>query len=269
MERKGSPRDEFRAFGRSFFARYPGLEALAWAPRVPASQREAHEQARRKAGDSDYRIHGRDTKLAASATEFFPIEYLDFRSKSTVKLGWDLGSDPVGQEIVKRVQGSTSLHDVEGLRLAGDRESGDVVVGAAVFDRDALDSPSRRSTVLRGIVLGEIHLDHVIDAALASMKHVGIDIEVLDRSQRPAEQTLCVRLSNVRALAYAPDQARLAYEVRLPLPNRHWILRCTPTDVYLAVHRSWLPWSGSGACLMITILLTLSLNTLVGRTSEV
>jgi PAS domain S-box-containing protein len=263
---KGITRDEFQAFGRSFFSRFPGLEALAWAPRVPASRRAEHEESLRKAVDPDYRIHGRDASQEASATEFYPIDYLHFRSGVRSKPGWDLAADPVVRQIVGREQDVATVHGVEGFRWTNDQDSGDAVVCEVVSGRDGSKSAGQ---AIRGIVVGVIRLGTVIDAALASTASVGVDIRVLDCSHPGAKQTLYLRLSNVRSVPPADGDSRLVYEVRLPLPDHRWMLRCTPTDAYLSAHRGGLRWSGPGVCLVITILIMLSLNALIGRTSEV
>ena len=224
---KGITRDEFQSFGRSFFSRFPGLEALAWAPRVPASQRTEHEEALRKAVDPDYQIHGRDAGEEASATEFYPMDYLHFRSGVRSKPGRDLAADPVVRQIVGRRQNSTTVRGVEGFRVANDQESGDAVVCAVVSGRDTSKSAGE---AIRGIVVGVIRLGTVIDSALASSSPVGVDIEALDRSDPKTRQALYLRLSNVPQPF--PRQQQLAIGIR----GSSAVAR-SPVDASLHAHR--------------------------------
>jgi integral membrane sensor domain MASE1 len=79
--------------------RYPGLQALAWVPRVPEAQRATAEAVARREGYPDFQI----TEQAAQGQrmpsgprlEHFPIAYVEPYAGNEAALGFDLASAPI------------------------------------------------------------------------------------------------------------------------------------------------------------------------------
>src|SRR5262249_12654468 len=73
-------RQAFHTFVQRFFARYPGLQALSLAQRVPDAQREAYEQAVRREGFADFQIMEQTAPgvlvRAARRPEYIAVTYV-------------------------------------------------------------------------------------------------------------------------------------------------------------------------------------------------
>jgi len=77
-------REEFREFTAPLLRNVPGIQALAWIPRVPASGREALEADARRDGLAGFRITERSAQgeevPAGDRAEYFPVFYMESRS---------------------------------------------------------------------------------------------------------------------------------------------------------------------------------------------
>ena len=72
-------RDEFRTFVRYGMLERPGIQALEWIPRVPASQRTVYEEAARQEAYPLFQIFELDAQgdlvPAGFRDEYFPVYY--------------------------------------------------------------------------------------------------------------------------------------------------------------------------------------------------
>ena len=90
-------RDEFRAFSQAGFQRLPALQTLAWAPRIKAEGRAAHEASVRAEGHKTYEIWENGPSGPISARErpvYLPALFVLPEKSSSAMAGFDLASDP-------------------------------------------------------------------------------------------------------------------------------------------------------------------------------
>lgn len=75
---------------------FPGLQALGFAPLVPASMRDMYEEKIRHEGIENYTIFPRN-----NISDMFPITYLEpFSEQNKRALGFDMASEPTRQKAI-------------------------------------------------------------------------------------------------------------------------------------------------------------------------
>ncbi len=104
-------RKDFHTFVSQLTKNVPSIEVLAWAPRIPAARRNAHEEAvRKEEGLSKYVISQRDARgwliAAGKREEYYPILFAEPASESESLLGIDLGSDAVSRAAMRQATAS-------------------------------------------------------------------------------------------------------------------------------------------------------------------
>ena len=99
-------RVEFRDFVAHELLEHPGIQALEWIPRVPASERAIYEEAARKDGFSEFRIVEREAQGSMMPAEFrevyYPVYYVEPYEGNEAALGFDLASNPVRMEALNK-----------------------------------------------------------------------------------------------------------------------------------------------------------------------
>ena len=99
-------RTEFQAFAQDIRSRLPGLRDTGWARRVARAEREDFERAHRAEGFPDFEIWQRGPDggrvRAADRDEYWVVLYADPANLTTKTLGFDLASDPVRADAIRR-----------------------------------------------------------------------------------------------------------------------------------------------------------------------
>jgi PAS domain S-box-containing protein len=89
-------RDEFRAFSQAGFQRLPALQGLAWAPRINAEARAAHEASVRAEGYKTYEIWENGPRGPVRAGErpvYWPAMFVLPEKSNSAMIGLDIASD--------------------------------------------------------------------------------------------------------------------------------------------------------------------------------
>ena len=99
-------RNEFRAFIEHELAESPGIQALEWIPRVPASERAIFEEAARNDGFPEFQFVKREAQgtmvPADFREEYFPVYYVEPYRGNEAALGFDLASNPIRLEALNK-----------------------------------------------------------------------------------------------------------------------------------------------------------------------
>ena len=150
-------RQAFRTFVQRSFARYPGLQALSVALRVPDAQREAYEQAVRREGFADFQIMEQTAPgvlvRAARRPEYIAVTYVEPWAGNEAAFGLDIASVPDRLEAVQQARDTGQPTATGRLSLVQDpdRSSGLLIFlplyGPALPARDAGGAPSEPARV--------------------------------------------------------------------------------------------------------------------------
>ena len=274
-------REEFRAFCQGFFARHPELLALGRTARVLQADRSDHETAASQELHTRYVIVERDAEgqivSAQPRPVYYPLYFLEPADSAVAPLGLDFGASAACRPAIERVEAGARL--AAGIPCAVDTAQGrtaGLFVLKPLYRRGAvLETPEDYVDELEGLVVGCFHIGGVADHALIGVEPAALDLRLFDETDPAAPQLLHMRASGVRegppeASISPPDaSAALVHRVEIPVAGRIWTIYSTPTDQYVASRKTWLPLSTLVSGILITALVMLNANALLGRTARI
>jgi len=238
----------FHEFAGPQAGRLPGLELLAWVPRVRGDERLALE-ARERTEVPGFRISesgpgGQREPAAAGRADYFPVLYA-VPAHRAGDVGLDVGADPVRRRLLDTARDARSAVAMPGLALSGsteDRFSLFAVVpvyrsGAVVATRDA------REIHLVGFVLAIFRTGDLVRGALHDLDIEGVDFDVYDRTDSAPGRELYRHLSpRLEVTASTSDAAPAVRSVsEITFGGRRWAFAFVPAPGTLAP--SWRPWA--------------------------
>jgi PAS domain S-box-containing protein len=237
-------RDDFNLRARALLARFPVIQAIEWAPRVLARDRETFEAAQQH-GQPGFAIREQDgvgaQRLADNRLEYFPVTYIEPLRGNRAALGFDLLSDPGRRAAVLHTLNTGSISASAPIRLG--HAPGDVT-GLLL----TLAVPQGSSA--QGVVLTAMRMGTLI-ASLPGAADGQIGIQLIDRE---------VGIPLFDSLVPLSDS--LVRDQDITFGGRTYRIRIAPTPLYFAQHRGWqslallsvgvLSTSLLGALLMLT-----------------
>ena len=157
----------FSAVERSSFARFvgrplsvhPSLQLLAWAPRIPNSQRANYEAQARSETDSSFEITergpGGELRKAGQRSEYFPAFYVEPTAGNETTLGFDLNSYPEIRATIDRARdtGEMIVTSYAGFGV-NSPEPGLLVIVPIYENSTKPTTVESRRQLLQGFVLG-------------------------------------------------------------------------------------------------------------------
>lgn len=235
-----------RATFRAFVARFPGLQALSWNPRVPDAERAAFEGAARREGLRDFAITELDSQGAAvpgiRRAEYFPVAFIEPLAGNEPALGFDIASDPARRDALSRARETRSLALTGPVRL---------LQGSKGQTGVLLILPTRT-----GFAVGVLRLGNFVGSALADVPREGVRFELYDATDAQ------------RMLLYA-DPARGAAAIewakRMEVGGRRWELRFSTPKEYLVTHPAWEAWTVLAGGMLFTSIFGAFLLVVTGR----
>ncbi|MEG4574348.1 adenylate/guanylate cyclase domain-containing protein [Microcoleus sp. N3A4] len=158
----------FSAVERSSFARFvarplsvhPSLQLLAWAPRIPYSQRRNYETKARSETDSSFEITERgprgELRKAPERSEYFPAFYVEPTAGNETVLGFDLASHPEIRAALDRGRdtGEMIVTNYVGLTQGNSPELGLLAIVPIYENSTKPTTLESRRQLLQGFVLG-------------------------------------------------------------------------------------------------------------------
>jgi len=157
----------FSAVERSSFSRFvgrplsvhPSLQLLAWAPRVPNSERRNYEAKARTETDSSFEITergpGGELRKAGQRSEYFPAFYVEPTAGNDAALGFDLNSHPEIRAVIDRARdtGEMIVTSYAGFGV-NSPEPGLLVIVPIYENSTKPTTVESRRQLLQGFVLG-------------------------------------------------------------------------------------------------------------------
>jgi PAS domain S-box-containing protein len=148
-------------------AAYPGIQAVAFAPHVPAGSLAAHVRRRQAEGLPDYRVLPEGNRA-----EYAPIAYVEpFAGRSARALGRDLAAEPVSRDALERARdtGQAAISARIELESDGGRapQPGILMVLPTYRNGAPVGTPEERRAALRGYVVGAIRAHDLVRGPLA------------------------------------------------------------------------------------------------------
>jgi signal transduction histidine kinase len=201
-------REEWAAYvaGSDLKKRYPGIQAIAYAERVPLEEREAHVRRVRQEGFSSYSL-----RPSGERYEYFPLIYVEpFEGDNRPLLGYDFYSDRVNRDAMEQAR-DTGLPRASGkvdLRSAGiSRQTGFLVYTPVYRDGAPQSTPDERREALQGYIVSVFRTDDLLEGIFGGQPDPEVDLEVFDG----AEFTRDGLLHDDDGVLHADDPSRSAH----------------------------------------------------------
>ncbi|WP_293123856.1 adenylate/guanylate cyclase domain-containing protein [Microcoleus sp. bin38.metabat.b11b12b14.051] len=158
----------FSAVERSSFTRFvgrplsihPSLQLLAWAPRIPNSQRRSYEAKARTETDPSFEITERgprgELRKAGDRSEYLPVFYMEPTPGNETVFGFDLASHPEIRAAVDRSRdtGEMIVTSYPGIAEVTPGEPGLLAIVPIYVNSTKPTTLESRRQLLQGFVLG-------------------------------------------------------------------------------------------------------------------
>ncbi|MBI5801816.1 MAG: CHASE domain-containing protein [Verrucomicrobia bacterium] len=270
-------REQFHTFVKRALARFPGIRALEWIPRVAAADRAATEEAARVVFPQfqfTEQSPGGSLVRAGERAEYFPVLFVEPLEGNENPVGFDIGSETMRREALHRARdtGRVTVTERIGLVLGPGRPAG-VLVLLPVYERGftagQLTTVAVRREKLRGYVLGVFTFSEMVRSSLLGLSRDGLALGLWDldagvgKRELFATQPLDVPQHGVDGLNWLNGHS---WTSRHKVGGRTWLLEIRSTQAFLAHSRGWQSWVVLAGSLLFTSLLGILLLVTTGRT---
>jgi signal transduction histidine kinase/CheY-like chemotaxis protein/sensor domain CHASE-containing protein len=218
-------RTDFRHLIQSLLLRFPTIQAVKWAPQVGSAQRATFEAAQQ--GDlPEFEIREVDPsgqrRRAGERARFFPVTYVEPLKGNEHIVGFDLASEAGRRAAVEATFDTGTVTATPPIRLVQEQgEQAGILLVYAIHD----------GSNGVGVVAVALRMGTFMAGLLA-----------------PAASAISVRLVDVEHekvlhsdFASAPAGSS-SYSDMFTFGGRRYRVETTPTESYLAQHRSWQSW---------------------------
>ena len=261
-------RSEFSTFATPLLSLHSSVQALAWVPRVPHSQRNRYEMDAREDNPSVNSIREREVqgkmRDALDRTEYFPVCFVEPYKGNEIALGFDLASDPVRRKALDEARDRGTMVATGRLTLVQDTdERYGALVFAPVYRKGSpLYSVPERRESLQGFVIGVFRIGDMVEKSLSHFPSESIDLALYDDSTQEHESVLFYRSSRSKSPSNHPgtlDRVNSDYGFEhaeeLLFADRAWRIVMRPTPTYVSYRKTAQPWEILGAGLFLTAVL--------------
>ncbi len=230
-------RTEFEAYGRYALAHHGELQALEWAPRVPAAYRANYEAAARAEGLEKFRIVERapdgGLQPAGDRSEYFPVFYRFPDADAESPYGLDLGSDPRHRPVIEQARERGGTVAAVPRYAAGTARDGRLLIVLPVYRTSRSgqepDGPLT-STPPYGFLIGIIRIREMIDTALRLFPADELNLRLDDSGHGNGTPASLY----AHGTDYRPGADDLRFDIELP--GSSWVLSIAPGPAFGAGH---------------------------------
>ncbi len=251
-------RREFARFTSRLIDHDRTIQALEWVPRVPAQLRSSYEDAARKDGLAEFQIGDRlpqgEMAAARERTEYFPVYFVAPLKGNERALGFDLASDPVRRDALRKAADSgrmTATGRVVLVQEKGDQYGFLVFLPFYKSPIDPSGTERRRST-LAGFVLGVFRMKDVVENILSEAAAVsGLGLAVFDRDAPAGQRLLYPKGAGFEGVGDLPKGPVETFTIQVA--GRMWEVAAYPLPHAFSPVR-WSSWSILAAELIVVII---------------
>ncbi len=233
-------RPEFTTFTHDARVRHPAILAIGWAPRVTEAERAAFEANARRDGIDGYRVSargpGRTLRSAPPADEHYPLFYVEPAAGNDHLLGFDLASEYVRSEAIRRTAETGNVAASGPLDLLAEPLDGpgaDVVLG--VYDHTAGARGPAAAPI--GILCVAFRFGDVIDRLRRGSTGDGWSLLDLSWSNTSTGGRQ-IRVFPLEGGSEPRPEAPFGADHRFEVAGQEYVLHATPTALFLAEHRN-------------------------------
>jgi len=260
-------RDAFRRFVAPAFRDRNDLQALSWAPRVPARDRARIEAEVRAEGFPDFVFTERDpvTRQTYPAPEreedYYPILLIEPLERNRSAFGRAIGN-PTGSSILARDTGVICSSVIMALAQERSNKPG-LIVHLPIYDGPTPETVDERRLRFKGFVSAVFRIADLVAPALDHLDGMRVSVADADPDHR---SVIHLPPSNDRS----PDSRSLRVRsFDLVIADRTLVVTYTPTTTFTNGRHYWGSWTTLFGGLLLTVLSTGYMSSWLGRTREV
>jgi PAS domain S-box-containing protein len=267
-------RQQFQTFAKPLLSQHKGVRALAWIPRIAHKDRQDYRIAAQKQFPNFQIMHkksdGSATKIKSKA-EYFPLYYLEFYRGNEADLGVDVSEDSATLKLLNRVRDTGKTLALSRVRNYQGKKGAELFVYMPVYKRGSLSrNEAERQKNFLGFVLGVYRVSAIVVPILHQHPgRVGLNLDVLNMSAPKGEQLLFSTKQPVSSVPQSSTPANMPhYEFRFNFGGKIWGLQFTPLSNFYTGTLNRIPWLDFLLGLIITILLSIYLWSILGRSEK-
>jgi diguanylate cyclase (GGDEF)-like protein/PAS domain S-box-containing protein len=176
--------ENFHSFTAPLLTRYPGIQALEWAPKIASSQLSSFE-AEARVHSPNFRVTERlqqgEMIPVTLRPEYFPVFLVEPLHGNEIAQGFDLGSNTARRQSIQEAMQSGDLSITSKITLVQEKnwQVGFLVMSPIYLDEGTATRSTKISN-FRGVVLGVFRIKDVIDSAIAPLKPTGINFAIYE-----------------------------------------------------------------------------------------
>ncbi|MBP8185333.1 MAG: CHASE domain-containing protein, partial [Pseudomonas sp.] len=263
-------RQDFAAFVGNLPNLYPGVRALGWNLMVSHPQRASFEAAMAAQGFAGFHISERNASgnfVRAGVREHYaPVTYIVPLADNARALGYDIASEPLRQQALKRARDSGELAMTAPISLVQDaQQEPGVLLFYPVYQNPTqpTDVASRQHALL-GYATAVVRISELLDAAVSDYSRTDFQLQLHDITD--AEPAVMYG-SNPPALpAYAQP---LVWQESWTVGGRNLQVSMAPSLDFLQHNQSRQSWAQLVGGLLLCSLLGGFLLSITGRAEQV
>lgn len=255
---------QFDYFTQTTLREHSDLSALSFNPYVTLANRAALEQRMaRLYPDTKFQITERDAarKLvrAAERPEYVAVGYISPLEGNRPAIGFDIHSEPTRRDAIARARASGRSAATAPIQLVQEqRQRPGVLVLTPAFKQGTT------AKELLGFAVAVIKVDQMVDIAIQGKLAPGLAIEIEDPAAAEERRVLYRAGADGSTVG-----SSTAWQTRLMMADREWVLRVIPTQAYLQAHRPWLAWLVGVVGLILAALLQILMLGVTGRAAQI
>jgi diguanylate cyclase (GGDEF)-like protein len=242
-------RSEFQAFAKDLRSRLVGLRNTGWALRVTREKRDAFERSVRADGFPNFEIWERDAQghriRAADRAEYFPILYPDPVEYTSQILGFDISSEPIRADALRRARASEQPAATPPINLITKAEADGFMTFIPLYPKDSAeqDMPHTPAGFMYGVFGTAPMIENILGKkAIPS----GLDIYFFNLNGDPRNRRIYWHSSQANSApsAVPSEDALLAgphWMGHIRIADQEWGAIFVPSGKLVFGARNWQP----------------------------
>ncbi len=258
-------RNTFNYYVRPLLASSP-LEGIVWAPRVTKEERADYENRAQLDGIKDFSFKQRDAQgqlvIASQRDEYYPIYYIESLNNNLPAYGFDVATEPDRHSAMQKSCDEGHAVATPPVQLVNKTDNTkSVIVFIPVYRSGTTPrTVEARRRELRGFIETVFH-ENFLKVIYSAMPAEGLAALVEDPEANPGNRILYRHKIRLGVVNW--DKPFIKFALPVDMADRIWRITIIPSTLFIS---NYLP---SGYLLilpfglLITVLLTLFLNTMV------
>ena len=257
---------EFFSLAKKSLPRYPGLEAIAWIPKVAGDQRDVFESEAQRDGLYGFRFTASASggrPVPAEAQPFhYPLYYVEPFDGNQHVLGLDLAAVDEAVLLLDSAAETGQMQATRRLDLwQSVRDEAAFVTLLPIFTQTPAKDGGEADKQLIGFVLGLIRIGEVIEEIAADINAAaGLDVVLLDADADPGRRLLYVHGAANRDQRPTGLSERTAYdgmhsELAHTGAGRRWSIVIKPAPGFFGNEVNLVPWGVAAIGFLLTAFL--------------